>query len=195
MTSANATVSGSKGTLTADVVKQLTEAAGTEDLTIILQVKNANGDVKYTVSVSAKNVKNNKSLKAFVVNRKTGEYELINSKTYKAKDGNLNASFGKKGDYVLLTTKEAARIEKEILKTIAPKKTKATVKKGKTTEFKLDSKLNQNNVKKVTSKKSIATVNKNGKIKANRKGTVKIKAIVTLKNGKTKTVSMKIAVR
>ena len=198
VTSANATVSGSKGTLTADVVKQLIEAAGTEDLTIILQVKNANGDVKYTVSVSAKNVKNNKSLKAFVVNRKTGEYELINSKTYKAKDGNLNASFGKKGDYVLLTTKEAARIEKEILKTIAPKKTKATVKKGKTTEFKLDSKLNQNNVKKVTyktSKKSIATVNKNGKIKANRKGTVKIKAIVTLKNGKTKTVSMKIAVR
>lgn len=198
VTSANATVSGSKGTLTADVVKQLTEAAGTEDLTIIVQVKNANGDVKYTVSVSAKNVKNNKSLKAFVVNRKTGEYELINSKTYKAEDGNLNVSFGKKGDYVLLTTKEAARIEKEILKTIAPKKTKATVKKGKTTEFKLDSKLNQNNVKKVTyktSKKSIATVNKNGKIKANRKGTVTIKATVTLKNGKTKTVSMKIAVR
>ena len=198
VTSAKATVSGSKGTLTADVVKQLTEAAGTEDLTIIVQVQNTNGDVKYTVSVSAKNVKNNKSLKAFVVNRKTGEYELINSKTYKAKDGNLNASFGKKGNYVLLTTKEAARIEKEILKTIAPKKAKATVKKGKTTEFKLDSKLNQNNVKKVTyktSKKSIATVNKNGKIKANRKGTVKIKAIVTLKNGKTKTVSMKIAVR
>lgn len=198
VTSAKATVSGSKGTLTADVVKQLTEAAGTEDLTIIVQVKNANGDVKYTVSVSAKNVKNNKSLKAFVVNRKTGEYELINSKTYKAEDGNLNANFGKKGDYVLLTTKEAARIEKEILKTIAPKKTKATVKKGKTTEFKLDSKLNQNNVKKVTyktSKKSIATVNKNGKIKANRKGTVTIKATVTLKNGKTKTVSMKIAVR
>lgn len=198
VTSANATVSGSKGTLTADVVKQLIEAAGTEDLTIIVQVKNTNGDVKYTVSVSAKNVKHNKSLKAFVVNRKTGEYELINSKTYKAEDGNLNASFGKKGDYVLLTTKEAARIEKEILKTITPKKTKATVKKGKTTEFKLDSKLNQNNVKKVTyktSKKSIATVNKNGKIKANRKGTVKIKAIVTLKNGKTKTVSMKIVVR
>ena len=198
VTSAKATVSGSKGTLTADVVKQLTEAAGTEDLTIIVQVQNTNGDVKYTVSVSAKNVKNNKSLKAFVVNRKTGEYELINSKTYKAKDGNLNASFGKKGDYVLLTTKEAARIEKEILKTIAPKKTKATVKKGKTTEFKLDSKLNQNNVKKVTyktSKKSIATVNKNGKIKANRKGTVTIKATVTLKNGKTKTVSMKIVVR
>lgn len=198
VTGANATVSGSKGTLTTDVVKQLTEAAGTEDLTITVQVQNANGDAKYTVSVSAENVKHNKSLKAFVVNRKTGEYELVNSKTYKVKDGNLNASFGKKGDYVLLTTQEAARIEKEILKTIAPEKAKATVKKGKKTEFKLDSKLNQNNVKKVTyktSKKSIATVNKNGKIKANRKGTVTIKATVTLKNGKTKTVSMKIVVR
>ena len=37
VTSANATVSGSKGTLTADVVKQLTEAAGTEDLTLLRQ--------------------------------------------------------------------------------------------------------------------------------------------------------------
>lgn len=131
VTSANATVSGSKGTLTADVVKQLTEAAGTEDLTIIVQVKNANGDVKYTVSVSAENVKNNKSLKAFVVNRKTGEYELINSKTYKAEDGNLNASFGKKGDYVLLTTKEAARIEKKSLRPSLRRKQRQRLKKEK----------------------------------------------------------------
>ncbi|MBO6139800.1 MAG: endo-1,4-beta-xylanase [Agathobacter sp.] len=198
VTGANATISGNKGVLTADVVKQLTEAAGTEDLTLTVQVKNASGDVKYMVSVSAENVKNNKSLKAFAINSKTGEYELVNSKIYKPEDGNLIASFGKKGDYVLLTTKEAARVEKEILKTIAPKKTKATVKKGKTTEFKLDSKLNWNNVKKVTyktSKKSVASVNKNGKIKANRKGTATIKATVTLKNGKTKTVSMKITVR
>lgn len=50
VTGANATVSGSKGTLTTDVVKQLTEAAGTEDLTITVQVQNANGDAKYTVS-------------------------------------------------------------------------------------------------------------------------------------------------
>lgn len=89
-------------------------------------------------------------------------------------------------------------MKKKSLRPSLRRKQRQRIKKGKTTEFKLDSKLNQNNVKKVTyktSKKSIATVNKNGKIKANRKGTVKIKAIVTLKNGKTKTVSMKIAVR
>ncbi len=198
VTGANAMVSGSKGTLTADVVKQLTEAAGTENVTLVMQVKNAAGDVKYTVSVDAKSVKENTSLKAFAVNSKTGEYELVNSKTYKPENGTLNASFGKKGDYVLLTEKEAAKVEKEILKTIAPKKAKVTVKKGKSTEFKLDSKLDQNNVKKITyksSKKSVASVNKNGKIKTNKKGTVTIKATVTLKNGKTKTVSMKMTVR
>lgn len=89
-------------------------------------------------------------------------------------------------------------MKKKSLRPSLRRKQRQTVKKGKTTKFKLDSKLNQNNVKKVTyktSKKSIATVNKNGKIKANRKGTVTIKATVTLKNGKTKTVSMKIVVR
>ena len=44
-------------------------------------------------------------------------------------------------------------------------------------------------------KKSVAAVDKNGKITAKKKGTVTIKAKVTLKNGKTKTVSMKIKVK
>ena len=39
------------------------------------------------------------------------------------------------------------------------------------------------------------TKDKNGKITAKKKGTVTIKAKVTLKNGKTKTVSMKIKVK
>ena len=41
---------------------------------------------------------------------------------------------------------------------------------------------------------SICTV-KNGKITAKKKGTASVKATVTLKNGKTKTVSMKITVK
>ena len=54
------------------------------------------------------------------------------------------------------------------------------------------------NVKKVTyisGKKSVATVNKNGKITAKKKGSVTVKAKVTLKNGTTKTVSMKFKVK
>ena len=78
------------------------------------------------------------------------------------------------------------------------KKTSASVKAGKKTSIQLSSKLNMDNVKKVTyisGKKSVATVNKNGKITAKKKRSVTVKAKVTLKNGTTKTVSMKIKVK
>lgn len=57
---------------------------------------------------------------------------------------------------------------------------------------------NKENIKKITyttSNKSVAKVNKNGTITAKRKGSVTVRAKVTLKNGKTKTVSMKVKVR
>ena len=45
-----------------------------------------------------------------------------------------------------------------------------------------------------TADKKIATVSKSGKVTAKEKGTVKVKATVILKNGSTKTVTMKIKV-
>lgn len=54
------------------------------------------------------------------------------------------------------------------------------------------------NVDKITytsSKKSVVTVNKNGKITAKKKGTAKVKAVVTLKDGTKKTVTMKVKVK
>lgn len=149
--------------------------------------------------IDAKNVKPDTSLKVVAVNKKTGAFELVNNKTYKTdKDGNVNASFKQGSDYKLLTTKEAAKLEKEVLKTVAPKKAKVSAKKGKTTSFTFSSKLNPNNVKKITyktTKKSVVSINKNGKITAGKKGTAIVKATVTLKNGKTKTVTMKITVK
>lgn len=199
VTDASATVSGTKGQISAEAAGKIAEAAGTDSVAITVEVKDSKGNVKYTVTTDSKNLTDNVSMKVFVINKKTGAYELVNGKTYKTnKDGNLKFSLSKGGDYTLLSTKEAAKIEKAILKTVAPKKTKATVKKGKATTFALSSKLNKNNVKKITyksSKKSVATVNKKGKITAKKKGTASVKATVTLKNGKTKTVSMKITVK
>ena len=199
MTDASATVSGTKGQISAEAAGKIAEAAGTDSVAITVEVKDSKGNVKYTVTTDSKNLTDNVAMKVFVINEKTGAYELVNGKTYKTdKDGNLKFSLAKGGDYTLLSTKEAAKIEKAILKTVAPKKTKATVKKGKATTLALSSKLNKNNVKKITyksSKKSVATVNKKGKITAKKKGTASVKATVTLKNGKTKTVSMKITVK
>lgn len=62
----------------------------------------------------------------------------------------------------------------------------------------MSSKLNMNNVSKITyktSKKSVATVDRNGKVKAKTKGTDTVTAKVTLKNGKTRTVKMTITVK
>ena len=199
VTAATATVASDKGTISADVVKQLKEAAGTDDVTVKLEVKDASGNAKYTVSIDAKHVKPNTSLKVVAVNKKTGALELVNNKTYKTdKDGNVSVSFKQGADYKLLTIKEATKLEKEVLKNVAPKKAKVSVKKGKTTSFAFSSKLNPNNVKKInykTTKKSVASIDKNGKITAKKKGTAMVKATVTLKNGKTKTVKMKITVK
>lgn len=199
VTAATATVASDKGTISADVVKQLKEAAGTDDVTVKLEVKDASGNAKYTVSIDAKHVKPNTSLKVVAVNKKTGALELVNNKTYKTdKDGNVSVSFKQGADYKLLTIKEATKLEKEVLKNVAPKKAKVSVKKGKTTSFAFSSKLNPNNVKKInykTTKKSVASIDKNGKITAKKKGTATVKATVTLKNGKTKTVKMKITVK
>ena len=46
-----------------------------------------------------------------------------------------------------------------------------------------------------TANKKIAAVAKNGKITAKKKGTAKVKAVVTLKNGTKKTVTMKVKVK
>ena len=87
---------------------------------------------------------------------------------------------------------------KSILNTVEVKKPSVTVKNGKKTQIQLSSALDMDNVKSITyktSKKSVASVSKSGKITTNKKGTATIKAIVTLKNGKKKTVSMTLKVK
>lgn len=63
----------------------------------------------------------------------------------------------------------------------------------------MSDKLNMANVEKITysvSDKTLAQVNKNGKVKGLKKGaTVTVKAKVTLKNGMSKTVKMKVKIK
>ena len=64
--------------------------------------------------------------------------------------------------------------------------------------FTLSDKVNPDNIKSITyttSKKSVATVGGKGKVSAKKKGTVIIKAKVTLKNGMSKTIKMTIKVK
>ena len=191
--------SGNKATVSAAIVSQIVEAAGTESVSVTMTVKDSEGKTKYKVKVEAESLQAGEELFIYKLNTKTGEYTMVSAKTYEVNEsGSVAVSMSQKATYELVTAESAAAIDKQIKSTIKPKKTSADVKPGKTTDFALSSKANEDNIKSITyttSKKSVATVNKNGKITAKGKGSVTIKAKVTLKNGSTKTIKMTIKVK
>ena len=193
------TKTGVKATVNADVIKAVTEAAGTKDVTITQEVKKADGTTAYTLQVNAADVKAGAKLAVMKKDEKTGELVLVNRKAYKvAKDGSVSLTFKGEGTYVVKTQAEVKAQAKQIAKTVKPAKTTVNVATKKTTVFKWNKKLNMENVAKITyksSKKSVVSVNKNGKITGKKKGTGKVTAEVTLKDGTKKTVKMKVKVK
>lgn len=190
---------GVKATVNADVIQAVTEAAGTKDVTITQEVKKADGTTAYTLQVNAADVKAGAKLAVMKKDEKTGELVLVNRKAYKvAKDGSVSLTFKGEGTYVVKTQAEVKAQAKQIAKTVKPAKTTVNVATKKTTVFKWNKKLNMENVAKITyksSKKSVVSVNKNGKITGKKKGTGKVTAEVTLKDGTKKTVKMKVKVK
>lgn len=199
ITDAGATVKNTKPEISTDVAAKIVEATGTDNVVITTEVTDAKGNTQYTVTVDAKNLTAENTLKVLVVDKKTGEKKLVNAKSYKVdENGTISVSLPKGCEYQLVTTKEVEKVEKAVLKTVEVKKTSASVKKGKSTKIQLSSKLDMDNVKSVTyttTKKSVVKVAKNGKITAKKKGTAVVKATVTLKSGKKKTVTMKVKVK
>ena len=199
VTDAGATVKNTKPEISADVAAKIVQAAGTDNVAITTEVTDAKGNTKYTVTVDAKNLTAGNTLKILAVDKETGEKKLVNAKSYKVdENGTISVSLPKGCDYLLVNTKEAEKVEKAVLKTVQAKKISASVKKGKSTKIQLSSKLDMDNVKSViytTTKKSVVKVAKKGKITAKKKGTAVVKATVTLKSGKKKTVTMKVKVK
>lgn len=194
-----ASKTGVKATVNADVIQAVTEAAGTKDVTITQEVKKADGTTAYTVQVNAADVKAGAKLAVMKKDEKTGELVLVNKKLYKVtKDGSVSLTFKARGVYVLKTQAEVKAAAKQIAKTIAPAKSTVNIGVKKTTVFQWSKKLNMENVAKITyksSKKSVVSVNKNGKITGKKKGTGKVTVEVTLKDGTKKTVKMKVKVK
>lgn len=190
---------GVKATVNADVIQAVTEAAGTKDVTITQEVKKADGTTAYAVQVNAADVKAGAKLAVMKKDEKTGELVLVNKKSYKVtKDGSVSLTFKDRGVYVLKTQAEVKAAAKQIAKTIAPAKSTVNIGAKKTTVFQWSKKLNMENVAKITyksSKKSVVSVNKNGKIKGKKKGTGKVTATVTLKDGTKKIVTIKVTVK
>lgn len=187
---------GVGATLFGSVVSQITEAAGTKSVDISMTV--TAGKKEYIVKADAQDLEAGNKLKVMAIDEKTGNYVMVNAKTYTVnKSGSVKVVLPEGMTYQLMDTKEAAVVEKQIMNSVKVKKTSVTVEKGKKTAVQLNSKLDMDNVEKITystSKKSVATVNKNGTVTTKQSGIVTIQAKVLLKNGKTKTVKMKVNV-
>lgn len=191
--------SGISTSISTETVKNITDNAGTTDVTIKQEVKKADGSTAYTVEVKATDIIAGNDLKLMKKDAKTGKLILVDKKNYTvSKDGSIDLTMKTDGDYVLLNSTDAKAAANEIKKTVKATKSSTNVKQKKATEFPWSNKLNMENVEKITytsSKKSVITVNKNGKITAKKKGTAKVKAVVTLKDGTVKTVTMQVKVK
>ena len=188
-----------KAGLSAATVAQITEAAGTKDVEIDAEIVDESGNTLCRLTANAEDLKAGNKLKVLKYDSKTREYVLVNKTTYKVdKDGNVAMNDLKRAKYMVVTASEAETFSKQILKTVKVETAKKNVTAGKKTKITLDDGLNMANVAKITyktSRKSVATVNKNGTITTKKAGTVTIRATVTLKNGKTKSVKMTLTVK
>jgi hypothetical protein len=179
------------------VIEAIKAAAGTDDVLVTVTVTKEDGSVASTINVNASDVTPGNKLQ--IVKNVNGSLVLVNAKNYTVSDdGSVSISRTDGGTYSMLNSSDMAKVTKQIKKTIQVKKASASVKKNKTTKIALKNSLNMANVKKITyttSKKSVAKVSKTGKITAKKAGKAVVKAKVTLKNGKTKTVKMTVKVK
>lgn len=190
---------GKKATINSSVVNQIKEAAGTESVIITMVVKDKTDKTKYKVKVQSEYLVGGNELYIYKLDKKTNKYIMVNNQTYGVSaKGNVSVSMDEKATYQLVDRDTAGRINEEIKASIVPKKESASMKTGKRAFFVLDKKANEESIESIiymSSKESVATVNKKGRIKAMGAGMVTIKAKATLKNGDTKIVKMKVKVK
>lgn len=188
-----------KTTVTADLINQILEENDGKHTDVTIQVTDPAGNVSYTLTVNTADIQTGNKLYVCAKDQKTGAYVLVNDKSYTVtKAGNVNFSADSKKDYVLMDQKDMDQVTAKILKTVTLKNKTVQVKKGKQKKVSLSAALNMDNVKSISyqsNNKKIASVNKKGTIKSNKKGTASIRVTVTLNNGKTKVLKLKVKVK
>ena len=177
-----------KTTVTADLIKQTMEENNGKHTDVTIRVTDPAGNVSYTLTVNTADIQTGNKLYVCAKDQKTGAYVLVNDKSYTVtKAGNVNFSADSNKDYVLMDQKDMDQVTTKILKTVTLKNKTVQVKKGKQKKVSLAATLNMDNVKSISyqsNNKKIASVNKKGTIKSNKKGTASIRVTVTLNNGK-----------
>ena len=199
-----ATLVTEEATIVKAKVERAEALANMKNIPYRVKVLDENGKLDYKVRVNTGDVKANQTLYVYKYDSKTKSFGLVQADYQKVnadEKANIICDFEKlisTQRYQLVTKSKAGLLDKKILATVKVKIGQKSLKVNQSTSFKLDEKLNLENVSTIkysTSDKQVVKVSKAGKITGKNTGTADIKATITLINGKTKTVRMKIKVK
>ena len=199
-----ATLETEEATIVKAKVERAEALANMKNIPYRVKVLDENGKLDYKVRVNTGDVKANQTLYVYKYDSKTKSFGLVQADHQKVKadeKANISCDFENlisTQRYQLVTKSKAGLLDKKILATVKAKIGQKSLKVNQSTSFKLDEKLNLENVSTIkysTSDKQVVKVSKAGKITGKNTGTADIKATITLINGKTKTVRMKIKVK
>ena len=174
------------------------------DLEICVLTSDSEGRA-LTVTSSSKNLKKNAKLYVYAVDpADSSKYVMVDASSsvvrFDKNNGIKLSGLDGGMDYKLLSSKEASKAQKDILKTVALKNPKKeNVATGTTVKLELSDSFNPDNLKsmEIKASKKYTVNNESQEITLSdtvKKGTVSVKIKITLKNGKSKTLTKKIRV-
>ncbi len=190
--------------ISGEALSEIVKAAGTKNVKTTIKMLTKNGWVIREVTVNAntllKRTVRTKKMKVVELDPETGEKIVVSKTPFRvAADGSIELDHNELGYgiYELVTADEEEAFTREVLRSIQPVKSSASIDEGRRVTLRLKSEQSWYNVKDVTyttSDKSVAVVNSDGTVTGLRPGKVTIKATVRLKNGKSKVIRMTVTV-
>ena len=185
-------------------LSEIVKAAGTKNVKTTIKMLSKNGWVIREVTVNAntllKRTMRTKKMKIIELDPETGEKLVVSKTPFKvAADGSIELNHKELGyrSYELVTADEEEALTKKLLRSVKSARQSTSISEGKRTLFQIESGMSWDNVDRVTystGNPKVARVNADGRITGLKPGKAIIKAVVRLKNGKSKVIRMTVTV-
>ncbi len=191
--------------ITGAALSEIVNAAGTKNVNTTIKMLTKNGWVIREVSVNAntllkKTSLRNKKMKVIEIDPETGEKIVVSKTPFKvAADGSIELDHNELGYgiYEIVTAAEEEALTKKLLRSVKSAKQSTSISEGKKTWFQIDNGISWYNIDDVTYSTvnpKVAKVDSEGRITGLKPGKTIIKAVVRLKNGKSKVLRMVVTV-
>lgn len=185
-------------------LSEIVNAAGTKNVKTTIKMLTKNGwvirEVTVNVNTLLKRTVRPKKMKVVELDPETGEKIVVSKTPFRvAADGSveLDHNLLGYGIYELVTADEEEALTKKLLRSVRSAKQSTSISEGKRTWFEIDNGISWYNIDDVTyltGNPNVAKVDSDGRITGLKPGKAIIKAVVRLKNGKSKVLTMVVTV-